>query len=222
MSQMILPILGRPSKNPVKFSIVLNEEQKLAKERILRHPFNFVLGAAGSGKTLLATQVALDMLFSKRVEKIVITRPTVSTEDNGFLPGSLAEKLEPWLTPIRHNMKMLYRHGDKLDKMEKDGQIELMALTHFRGNTFSNTVCIVDEFQNLTKQQLTMVLGRLGKDSIMVLTGDEHQVDLKNPQDSAVNQLTKLNKSQFVNTEKLLDNHRHPALKEVLSILNSY
>ncbi len=88
-----------PPKNDIKFSISLSEEQKRAKELILRTPFNFILGKAGSGKTLLAVQIALDLYFKRQVDKIIITRPTVSTEDNGFLPGSEREKMEPWLVP---------------------------------------------------------------------------------------------------------------------------
>ena len=88
--------------------------------------------------------------------KIVITRPTVSNEDNGFLPGSLEEKLEPWLVPIRSNMRKVYNKPDILQKMESNEDIELVSLTHFRGRTFENAVCIVDEFQNLDKSQLTM------------------------------------------------------------------
>ena len=76
-----------PPKNNVKFSITLSEEQKRAKALILQKPFNFVLGKAGSGKTLLAVQIALDKFFKREIDKIIITRPTVSNEDNGFLPG---------------------------------------------------------------------------------------------------------------------------------------
>ena len=94
-----------PPKGVVRFSISLSEEQKQAKEKILQTPFNFIIGKAGSGKTLLAVQTALDMFFKRTINKIVITRPTVSNEDNGFLPGSLEEKLEPWLVPIRSNMR---------------------------------------------------------------------------------------------------------------------
>ena len=89
-------ITKTPPKGLIKFSISLSEEQKLAKTEILNHPFNFIVGKAGSGKTLLAVQVALDMFFKKQVNKIIITRPTISTEDNGFLPGSEREKMEPW------------------------------------------------------------------------------------------------------------------------------
>jgi len=188
----------RVPKGDIKFSINLSDEQKHAKSQILEHPFNFILGKAGSGKTLLAVQIALDLYFKREINKIVITRPTVSNEDNGFLPGSLEEK------------------------MEKEENIELVSLTHFRGRTFDNCVCIVDEFQNLTKTQLAMVLGRLGKGSRMILTGDAQQIDLKFSNDSAVHDVAKLKESRFVYTVNLKDNHRHEALDEVLRLLYSF
>jgi phosphate starvation-inducible PhoH-like protein len=188
-----------PPKTDIKFSISLSEEQKQAKAKIIGTPFNFVLGKAGSGKTLLAVQIALDMFFKRQIDKIIITRPTVSNEDNGFLPGSLEEKMEPWLVPLRSNMRKVYNKPEILEKMEKEENIELVSLTHFRGRTFDNAICIVDEFQNLTKQQLQMVLSRLGKGSIMILTGDRYQVDLKFTNDSAVHDVPKLTKSKWVN-----------------------
>jgi phosphate starvation-inducible PhoH-like protein len=209
-----------PPKNDIKYSITLSEEQKAAKAKIIETPFNFVLGQAGSGKTLLAVQIALDMFFKRRVNKIIITRPTVSNEDNGFLPGSLAEKMDPWLVPLRSNMRKVYNKPDILDKMEKEENIELVSLAHFRGRTFDNSICIVDEFQNLTKQQLQMVLSRLGKDSIMILTGDKHQIDLKFKNDSAIHEVPKIKESRFVNEIILKDNHRHEALSEILRLLN--
>jgi phosphate starvation-inducible PhoH-like protein len=209
-----------PPKNDIKFSITLSEEQKLAKAKVIETPFNFLLGKAGSGKTLLAVQIALDMFFKRKINKIIITRPTVSNEDNGFLPGSLAEKMDPWLVPLRSNMRKVYNKPEILDKMEKEENIELVSLAHFRGRTFDNAICIVDEFQNLTKQQLQMVLSRLGKDSIMILTGDRYQVDLKFNNDSAVHEVPKLKESRYVNEIILTDNHRHEALDEILKLLN--
>jgi len=209
-----------PPKNDIKFTITLSDEQKLAKARIIETPFNFILGKAGSGKTLLAVQIALDMFFKRRIDKIIITRPTVSNEDNGFLPGSLAEKMDPWLVPLRSNMRKVYNKPEILDKMEKEENIELVSLAHFRGRTFDNSICIVDEFQNLTKQQLQMVLSRLGKESIMILTGDRYQVDLKFNNDSAVHEVPKLTKSKWVNEIILVDNHRHEALNDILKLLN--
>jgi len=211
-----------PPKGKIKFNITLSEEQKGAKTNILYHPYNFLLGKAGSGKTLLAVQVALDMYFTRQVNKIVITRPTVSNEDNGYLPGSLTEKMEPWLVPIRSNMRKVYNKPAILEKMEKEENIELVSLAHFRGRTFDNAVVIVDEFQNLTKAQLGMVLGRLGKGSTMILTGDPQQIDLKFSNDSAVHDVPKLKSSEHVYSITLKDNHRHEALNEVLKLLYEY
>jgi phosphate starvation-inducible protein PhoH and related proteins len=209
-------------KGNIKFSINLSEEQKEAKTNVLYHPYNFILGKAGSGKTLLAVQIGLDMYFKRMTNKIIITRPTVSNEDNGYLPGSLSEKMEPWLVPIRSNMRKVYNKPAILEKMEKEENIELVSLAHFRGRTFDNAVVIVDEFQNLTKAQLGMVLGRLGKGSTMILTGDPQQIDLKFSNDSAVHDVPKLKSSDHVYSITLKDNHRHEALNEVLKLLYEY
>jgi len=211
-----------PPKGKIKFDITLSEEQKLAKTAILYHPYNFITGKAGSGKTLLAVQIALDMFFTRQVNKIIITRPTVSNEDNGYLPGSLNEKMEPWLVPIRSNMRKVYNKPMILEKMEKNEDIELVSLSHFRGRTFDHSIVIVDEFQNLTKPQLGMVLGRLGKHSTMILTGDPQQIDLKFSNDSAIHEVPKVKDSQYVYSTQLRDNHRHEALDELLNLLNQY
>lgn len=212
----------RPPKGSVRFSLSLSEEQKSAKQAILHHPYNFIVGKAGSGKTLLACQVALDMFFKRQIDKIIITRPTVSTEDNGFLPGSEKEKMEPWLVPIRSNMRKVYNKPDILTKLEENESIELVSLAHFRGRTFENSVVIVDEFQNLTKSQLNMALGRLGKGSTMIFCGDNQQIDLKDKNYSAMHEIPKIKDSEFVFKVVLEDNHRHEALDEVLSLLTGY
>jgi len=209
-------------KGKINFNITLSQEQKEAKANVICHPYNFLMGKAGSGKTLLAVQVALDMFFTRQVNKIIITRPTVSNEDNGYLPGSLDEKMEPWLVPIRSNMRKVYNKPAILEKMENEEQIELVSLAHFRGRTFDNAVCIIDEFQNLTKPQLGMVLGRLGKGSTMILTGDPKQIDLKFSNDSAVHEVPKLVSSKWVYSVDLKDNHRHEALDELLKLLYAY
>ena len=211
-----------PPKGKIKFNLTLSDEQKLAKTAILYHPYNFIQGKAGSGKTLLAVQIALDMFFTRQVNKIIITRPTVSNEDNGYLPGSLDEKMEPWLVPIRSNMRKVYNKPAILEKMEKDEHIELVSLSHFRGRTFEHSIVIVDEFQNLTKSQLGMVLGRLGKGSTMILTGDPQQIDLKFANDSAIHEVPKLKDSKYVYYTHLMDNHRHEALDELLRLLSAY
>ena len=210
----------KPPKGSIRFSLSLSPEQKSAKQAILHHPYNFIIGKAGSGKTLLACQVALDMFFKRMINKIIITRPTVSTEDNGFLPGSEKEKMEPWLVPIRSNMRKVYNKPLILEKMEKEEQIELCSLAHFRGHTFENSIVIVDEFQNLTKSQFKMALGRLGKGSTMIFTGDNQQIDLKDKNYSAIHDLPKIDDSLYVYKRILQDNHRHEAIDEVFELLN--
>jgi len=211
-----------PPKGAVRFSLSLSPEQKKAKTEILKHPFNFIVGKAGSGKTLLSVQIALDMFFKRQVDKIIITRPTISTEDNGFLPGSEREKMEPWLVPIRSNMRKVYNKPPILEKMEKEEKIELVSLAHFRGRTFDNAIVIVDEFQNLTRPQLAMAIGRLGKDSKMIFCGDSYQIDLKDKNHSAYHDMAKIIESDYVYKAILEDNHRHDAINNLLELLNGY
>jgi len=213
--------MSKPKGN-IRFNISLSNEQKTAKAKILNHAFNFVVGKAGSGKTLLAVQIALDQVFKKEFDKIVITRPTVATEDNGFLPGSEKEKMEPWLVPIMSNMRKVYNKQNKIDKMLENEEIELVALSHFRGRTFEKSVIIVDEFQNLTKSQLTMALGRLGKNSMMIFCGDNQQIDLKDQNYSAIHEVAKIKDSYYVHKVVLEDNHRHEAIDDVLEKLTGY
>ena len=110
----------RIPKNPIKFKIPLNEEQKQTKAIILENTITLLAGQAGSGKTLLACNIALDGLFRRMYDKIIITRPTVSKEEIGFLPGDMREKMDPWVQPIYQNMYLLY---DKV-KIEKHIQDE--------------------------------------------------------------------------------------------------
>ena len=212
----------RTPRGEVKFNITLSDEQKRAKENILNHAFSFIVGKAGSGKTLLAVQVALDMFFKREYDRVIITRPTIATEDNGFLPGDEKEKLEPWLIPIMSNMRKVYNKPEKIQKMVDNEEIELVSLAHFRGRTFDNAVVIIDEFQNLTKPQLRMALGRLGKNSIMIFCGDNQQIDLSSSLNSAIDDVHKIKDSKHVFKVILEDNHRHKAIDDVLKLLTGY
>jgi len=168
----------RIPRTDVKFTLPLSEEQKEAKSKILDHAYSFILGRAGSGKTYLAVQVAMSKFFKREINKIIITRPTVSTENNGFIPGTLEEKMKPWLVPIMDNISKMYDKPTAVQRMLSEQSIEIVSLAHFRGRTFENAVCIVDEFQNLTQEQLSMCIGRLGQNSIMLFCGDGDQIDL--------------------------------------------
>jgi phosphate starvation-inducible PhoH-like protein len=177
---------------------------------------------AGSGKTLVAVQTALDLLFTKQVEKIIITRPTVAKEDIGFLPGDIKEKMDPWLAPIYHNLYLLYSK-EKIDKEVEEGTIEILPFAFMRGRTFVNAFVIVDEAQNVTHTQMEMVLGRLGKGSWMSICGDLAQVDLKNKKETGFSFLSKLEEQvKGVRVVVLKKNHRHPIVESILEVYQTF
>jgi phosphate starvation-inducible PhoH-like protein len=212
----------RKPKNPITFKIQLNEEQKLAKQLILENPVTLLKGMAGSGKTLVACQVALDMVFKKDVERIIITRPTVAKEEIGFLPGDLKEKMDPWLAPIYANLYMLY-DKEKVDKMIRDNVIEIVPFAFMRGRTFPNSFVIVDECQNITHGQTEMILGRLGKGGKMVFCGDITQTDLKTKKDSGIGFFTRLEENiRGVKVFTLKTNHRHEIVEPILKLYSDY
>ena len=212
---------GRP-KTPIKFNVTLNEEQKEAKAKILDNPITVLKGMAGSGKTLLATQVALDMLFTKQVDKVIITRPTVSKEDIGFLPGDIREKMDPWLAPIYHNLHALY-NKEKIEKELEAETIEIVPFAFMRGRTFVDSFIIVDEAQNVTHSQMETVLGRLGKGSKMVICGDMAQIDLKNKKDTGFSFLSRLEEHvEGFKIVSLLKNHRHDIVSPMLEVYKTF
>lgn len=212
----------RRPKNPIKFNISLNEEQKAAKEIILSNPVTVLRGMAGSGKTLVAVQTALDLLLSGEVEKIIITRPTVAKEDIGFLPGDIREKMDPWLAPIYHNLYLLYPK-ERIDKEVEEGRIEILPFAFMRGRTFLNSFVIVDEAQNVTHTQMEMVLGRLGKGSWMSICGDLAQIDLKNKKETGFSFLSRLEEHvKGVKVVVLKQNHRHPIVEPILEVYQTF
>lgn len=209
----------RKPKNPIKFKIQLNDEQKVAKSVILDSAVSVVTGAAGSGKTLLATATGLDLLFRKEIDKLIITRPAVlAGEDLGFLPGDISEKMDPWLQPIYQNFYNLYDKA-KIDKELAEGNIQILPLGYVRGLTFTNTFIIADEVQNLTHSQTEALLGRLGHGSKMVLCGDIAQIDLKSKKTSGLSFLRRVEEQvdgfNFVNLQQ---NHRHSIVQDILDV----
>lgn len=208
----------RRPKNPIKFKIQLNEEQKEAKDTILHNTLTVLAGKAGSGKTLLACQIALDGLFTRKFEKIIITRPTVSKEEIGFLPGDLRDKMDPWVQPIYQNMYILYGK-DKVDKCIEDGQIEIVPLSFMRGRTFLDSMIIVDEAQNVTSEQMEMIVTRIGLRSKMVVCGDDGQVDLRRSGESGFRFLyTASKKIKNMAGITLLHNHRDPIVDDLIDL----
>jgi|TARA_R110000751_G_scaffold42975_1_gene99410 phosphate starvation-inducible PhoH-like protein len=138
----------------------------------------FCTGPAGTGKTAVAVGVACDYLLDKRVEKIVITRPVIEAGRGlGFLPGTLDEKIHPYLIPVLEEMK--YRLGsDRVRSYRNEGLIEICPLEYMRGRNFHNSFMILDEAQNATFEQLKMFVTRIGWNSKAVINGDLDQTDL--------------------------------------------
>ena len=209
------------NKKGYRFLLSLNEEQKKAKGQILENDVSIILGKAGSGKTLLACQIALHGLLEKRYTKIIITRPTISKEDLGYLPGNMEEKMSPWVAPIYGNMYQLLRK-ERVEAMISKGQIEIVPVSYMRGRTFLNSCVIVDECQNLDNDQTLMILQRIGINSRMMFCGDTDQIDLKRNGESGLGFLRNIKNVNGLNTIELLSNHRHPILDEILKVYKSH
>jgi phosphate starvation-inducible protein PhoH and related proteins len=205
-------------KNPIKFKLQLNEEQKEAKAKILENTLTILAGRAGSGKTLLACNIALDGLLRRHYSKIIITRPTVSKEEIGFLPGDLREKMDPWIQPIYQNMYSLYDKV-KVEKLIEDGKIEIVPLAFMRGRTFLDSCIIVDEAQNVTHEQMEMIATRIGLRSKMVVCGDDHQIDLRGKSDSGFRFLyAAARRIKKMTSITLMQNHRDPIVDDLIEV----
>tara|TARA_R110000751_G_scaffold56749_2_gene120865 strand:+ start:183 stop:881 length:699 start_codon:yes stop_codon:yes gene_type:complete len=213
---------GRP-KNPIKFKIQLKDEQKEAKSTILHNTISVLKGKAGSGKSLLAANVALDLLFTKEIEKIIITRPTViSGQDIGFLPGGIDDKLAPFTAPVYENMHRLY-DKEKIEKCIADGLIEIVPISFMRGRNFTDCLVVVDEAQNLTDNQTELILTRICKGSKVIFCGDSAQIDLKNKKESGFDFMCKhMDTINGFEVITLLKNHRHEIVDSILGVYKGY
>lgn len=216
-------IAKKKLKNPIRFLIQLNEEQKLAKQIILENKVTVIRGHAGSGKSLVAAQVALDLLFKKEVEKVVLTRPAVNAgEELGFMPGDKDAKLAPYTAAIYDNMYRLYSK-EKVDKEILEGNIEVIPLAFMRGRNFTNCCVVVDEGQNITSKQMELLLGRICVGTKMVICGDTSQIDLKDSKQSGFHFLcTNFNTVNGFKVVTLKTNHRDPIVEEILGVYDNF
>ena len=160
--------------------------QKRYVDAIEDHTITFGIGPAGTGKTYLAMAKAVSALQAKKVNRIVLTRPAVEAGEHlGFLPGTLNEKIDPYLRPLfdaLHDMIDI----ETIPRMMQSGIIEVAPLAYMRGRTLNDAFIILDEAQNTTPEQMKMFLTRLGFGSKMVITGDVTQIDLPNGQHSGL------------------------------------
>ena len=204
----------------------LNQENYLLKLQEEQKNIVFAIGPAGTGKTMLACQWAVKMFQDGEVDKIVVTRPAVSVdEQHGFLPGTLQQKMEPWTRPIFDVFEEYY-YAKEIEDMIKEGVIEISPLAYMRGRTFKNSFIIADEMQNATPSQMKMLLTRIGDGSRMVVTGDLQQAD--RPSNNGLLEFLGLfndfkgNRHVDVCHFTTEDVERHPAVREVLAIYKDH
>ena len=213
-----------PAKKKRVFIQARNANQKVYLSKLQDESKSIILamGPAGTGKTMLAVQVGIMMYQDGLVDKIVITRPAVSVdEDLGFLPGDLNEKMAPWTRPIFDVFGEYYQQKE-IAKMLEEGVIEISPLAYMRGRTFKHAYIIADECQNTTVNQMKMLLTRLGEGSKMVVTGDLAQAD-RLSDNGLIDFCNLLEQKEYLEHIDIIrfdakDIERHNAVKEVLAV----
>jgi phosphate starvation-inducible PhoH-like protein len=199
--------------------------QRKYVEAIEQSDMTFGLGPAGTGKTYLAVAMAVAALMAKKVSRIVLVRPAVEAGERlGFLPGSLQEKVDPYLRPLYDALYDLL-DPQKVDKMLETNVIEVAPLAFMRGRTLNDAFIIMDEAQNTTIEQMKMFLTRMGNNSKAVITGDLTQTDLPNPKKSglldALNVLDGVEGIRFCHFEDV-DVVRHQLVQRIVRAYDSY
>ncbi len=198
-----------------------SEGQQLLMESIESTPVTLALGPAGTGKTYLAIAAAVKALDDGRIDRIILSRPAIEAgETLGYLPGTLEEKMSPYLRPL-YDALGERMGGKRLRQYMADGTIEIAPIAYMRGRTLNNAFVVIDEAQNCTYGQIKMLLTRLGWHSTMVITGDPDQTDLL-PNVSGLSDIAnRLNTLNDIAIVKLTHNDvvRHPLVACMLSVL---
>ena len=182
----------------------------------------FAIGPAGTGKTMLACIAAITGYNDKSYKKIIMTRPVVSVEEDiGYLPGTLEEKMDPWIRPIMDIFGEYYNQAD-IQFMIKEKILEICPLAYMRGRTFKDSFIIADEMQNSTPIQMKMLLTRIGDDSKMVVTGDLNQHDRKYGENGLKDIYDKVKGKQLKRIDSVVFQHvdieRSPIVRDILEL----
>ena len=206
---------NRERKNDIKYNVQLNEEQKEVKRLIRENQIVVITGRAGCGKSLVSAQCALDFLFKKECDKILITRAAVEVGHSlGFLPGSLNDKFDPYLEAFKENLTKCYDKV-KIEQIINDGKVVALPVQFIRGKTVDD-ILVVEEAQNLTKAEMLAILTRLGKTGKIIINGDNEQKDIRDEYNglSYVIELSK--KIKDIKWVKLKENHRSDLVGQIL------
>ena len=212
---------NRERKSEIKSinALQLNEEQKEAKRLIIENQIVVITGRAGSGKSLVCAQAALDFLKKKQVECIYNTRAAIKVGKSlGFLPGALSEKFDPYMEALVENLIKCCSDKSEVPKLIEDGKVKALPVQFIRGKTVDD-ILIVEEAQNLTKGEMLAILTRLGKNGKIVINGDNEQTDIKSStgEINGLNYIIELSKKiDEIKWIKLATNHRSDLVGKIL------
>jgi len=203
-------------KGEIKYKVTLNEEQKEAKRLIRENQIVVITGRAGCGKSLVSAMTALDFLFKKECDQILVTRAAVEVGHSlGFLPGSLNEKFDPYLEAFQENLIKCYDKV-KVEELITSKKVNALPVQFIRGKTVDD-VLIVEEAQNLTKAEMLAILTRLGVHGKIIINGDLEQIDIRGSGDNGLRYVIELSKKipeiQYI---KLKHNHRSDLVGKIL------
>lgn len=205
----------REYKNDIKYKITLNDEQKEAKRLIIDNQIVIITGRAGSGKSLIGAQCALDFLFKKQIEKVFVTRATIEVGASmGFLPGALEDKFNPYMEAFQENLFKCYDQL-KITEFINNKKIVAYPVQFIRGKTIDDLL-IVEEAQNMSKAQMLAILTRLGKTGKIVINGDNEQTDIKDAYNGLSYAIELSKRIEEIKWIKLKENHRSDLVARIL------
>ena len=206
---------NRERKNEIKYNVTLNEEQKLAKQLIINNQIVIVTGRAGSGKSLVCAQAALDFLMKKQCNHIYVTRATIEVGGSlGFLPGDLEDKFNPYLEAFQENLEKCYDKV-KIQELVKAKKVVAYPVQFIRGKTIDD-ILVVEEAQNLSKGEMLAILTRLGKTGKIIINGDNEQKDIKESYTGLSYAIDISKKIDGIEWIKLKANHRSDLVGKIL------
>lgn len=214
----------KKDRRSITFKVKLTEEQRYAKGIAMDNTITFMKGKPGTSKSTLCCHIALELLCSGMVNKIVVTRPTVgASHDIGFLPGDAFNfkegKMAPYVAPILQSMYKI-AGKDQIDKWIEEGVIEIIPIQFVRGLNFEECVTIVDESQNITADELKAITTRICPGSKMLFTSDVNQIDLRNKGNSASRFVDAIAQLDGVAVVELFENFRDPLAIQIMEMID--